>query len=371
MKFTCDTKELSKSCQIVARAVSTKSSVPLLGCIKFDAKDGHISLCGYNLEFGISTDIAVHGTVEEGTTLINAKTICAIVKTLPDGFTTIETQPNNIVTVKSGDAKFDICTMPAGEYPEIPNFNLQFTTNIKQKVLKDLIRQTIFAVADDNARPVYTGALFKIEEGRITTVGTDGYRLAKCHDTIDYHGKVFDFVVPKTTLADLSFLLSDEPSKTAAISVDSRHAIFEIGNYNIFTRLLEGEYMDYDKAIPSRYATEVQVDVQTVLESTERVSLVMNDKLRSPLKMAINHIHNRIEMSCATAFGTAKDALNANITGDELTIGFNSKYLADALKNVSCDEVRLRFNGPLSPMVVLPDSGDSFVFLVLPVRLKE
>ena len=157
----------------------------------------------------------------------------------------------------------------------------------------------------------------------------------------------------------------------ATISVDLRHAVFEVGDYEIFTRLLEGEFLDYSQAIPSKHSTETLIDVQSLLDSTERVSLIVNDKLRSPLRMEVNRSHNRIELSCSTVLGAAHDAINAEISGDALTIGFNGKYLSDALKNVDCDEVKLHFNGPLSPMVILPDDGDSFVFLVLPVRLRQ
>jgi DNA polymerase-3 subunit beta len=371
MKFTCNTKELSKACQTVSRAVATKATIPALECIKIEAKDSKIMLCGYNLELGMSTSIEAHGVSENGSILLDAKTICSIVKKLPDTFTTIEYESPNKVIISSGETKFEICSIDSKEYPELPSIDVQNSANIQQPVLKGMIQQTIFAVAESNAKPVHTGALFKIQEGSITVVGVDGYRLAKCHDKIDYSGKEFDFVVPKITLMEVCGLLSDDTAKMATISVDLRHAIFEIGDYEVFTRLLEGEFIEYDKMIPTEYKTEALTDVRSILDSTERVSLIVNDKLRSPLKMEVNHSRNRIELSCSTVLGAAHDALNAEISGDALTIGFNGKYLSDALKNVDCDEVKLHFSGPLAPMVILPDDGDSFVFLVLPVRLRQ
>lgn len=371
MKFTCNTKELSKACQTVSRAVATKATIPALECIKVEARENQIILCGYNLELGMSTAIEAHGTPEDGTVLLDSKTLCSIVKKLPDTFTTIEDAGTNKVIISSGETQFDICSMPADEYPNLPNIDVQNTADIQQPILKEMIHQTIFSVAENNAKAIFNGAFFKVECGGLTTAGTDGYRLAKCHNAIDYQGKGFDFVVPKATLLEVCGLLSDDEDKVATISVDLRHAIFEIGDYEIFTRLLEGEFIEYDKTIPTAYSTEALTDVQSILDSTERVSLIVNDKLRSPLTMDVNHSHNRIELSCSTVLGAAHDALNAEINGDALTIGFNGKYLSDALKNVDCDEVRLRFNGPLAPMVILPDEGDSFVFLVLPVRLKQ
>lgn len=371
MKFSCNTKELSKACQTVSRAVATKATIPALECIKVEANGNGIILCGYNLELGITTSIEAHGATEDGVILLDAKTICAIVKKLPDALTTIEDAGSNKVVISSGESKFEFCGMSAEEYPEMPKIDVQNTADIQQTVLKGMIQQTIFAVAESNSKPVHTGALFKIDSGSITTVGTDGYRLAKCHDKISYSGKKFDFVAPKTTLLEVCGLLSDDPKKMATVSVDLRHAIFEIGYYEIFTRLLEGDFVEYDKLIPTAYTTGALTDVQSILDSTERVSLIVNDKLRSPLRMEVNRSHNRIELSCSTVLGAAHDAINAEISGDALTIGFNGKYLSDALKNVDCDEVKLHFNGPLSPMVILPDDGDSFVFLVLPVRLKQ
>lgn len=372
MKFSCNTKELSKACQTASRAVATKATIPALECVKVEAKKNQIILCGYNLELGITTSIEAHGATEDGVILLDAKTICSIVKKLPDTFTTIENETINKVTISSGAARFEICGIPASEFPDFPTVDVQNSASIEQPVLKSMIRQTIFAVAENDAKPVHTGALLKIESGSITMVGVDGYRLAKCHEAISYSGNSFDFVVPKATLMEVSSLLSDDSDKVATISVDLRHGIFEVGDYEIFTRLLEGEFLEYENCIPKVHATEALVDVQSILDSVQRVSLIVNEKLRTPLKMSINDGEkNRIGLECSTALGAAHDTLNAEITGDGFTIGFNGKYLSDALKNVGCDEVRLQFNGPLSPMVILPDTGDSFLFLVLPVRLRQ
>lgn len=371
MKFTCNTKELSKACQTVSRAAATKASVPALEGIKIDVKGDKIRLCGYNLELGITTAMQADGNAEDGTTVLDAKTLCSIVKKLPDSSTTIESATAGKVTISSGAAQFEICGIPASEFPATPEIDIKSSVTLEQPILKSMIHQTIFAVAENDAKPVHTGALLEIESGSITMVGVDGYRLAKCHEAISYSGDSFDFVVPKATLMEISGLLSDDSNKMVTASVDLRHAIFEIGGYEIFTRLLEGEFLDYERCIPESHATEVLVDVKSMLDTVQRVSLIVNDKLRAPLRMSVNEDEkNRIGFECSTAIGAARDEVNAAVTGDALTIGFNGKYLSDALKNVDCDEVRLQFNGPLSSMVILPDAGDSFLFLVLPVRLK-
>ena len=372
MKFTCNTKELSKACQTVSKAAATRATVPALEGIKIEVKDDKIRLCGYNLELGITTALQVEGDAEDGMAVLDAKTICNIVKKLPDPSTTIDSVTAEKATISSGAAQFEICGIPASEFPDFPTVDVQNSASIEQSVLKSMIHQTAFAVAESGAKPIHTGALLKIESGSITMVGVDGYRLAKCHEAISYSGNSFDFVVPKETLMEVSSLLSDDSDKMATISVDLRHAIFEIGDYEIFTRLLEGEFLDYERCIPESHATEALVDVKSMLDTVQRVSLIVNDKLRSPLKMVVNEGEkNRIRFECSTTIGLARDELNAEISGDGLTAGFNGKYLSDALKNVGCDEVRLQFNGPLSPMTILPDTGDSFLFLVLPVRLRQ
>ena len=369
MKFTCDTKELSRACNTVSRAAATKASIPALEGIKIDIKGKEVRLCGYNLELGITTMLeSKGGSEEDGSVVLDAKMLCNIVKKLPNALTTIQADKKSTVTIKSGDSEFQLVYIPADKFPELPKIDEKSAISIPQAVFKEMIQQTIFAVADDAAKPIYTGALFKVEDGGLTMVGVDGYRLAKCHESIDYHGQPFDCVVPKKALLEISSLLDESGDKAVDISIGLRHAAFMIGNYVIFTRLLEGEFLDYEKAIPKSHATEIKVDVRTLVESVNRVALVVSEYLRSPIKM---HVGNgQIGLSCATFIGAASDTLDANISGDDLLIGFNHKYLSDALRNAGCDEVRLQLNGPLSPMVVLPNSGDSFVFLVLPVRLK-
>ena len=373
MKFTCETKPFSKACQTVSRAAATKASIPAIEGIKIEVKGETAYLCGYNLELGITTEVESRGECGDGAIVLGAKTLCGITKKLPGDFTEISVdEVHNSVEIKSGESAFQIMGIPASEFPEMPKISAEHSVSIKQSVMKQMIRQTIFAVADANSsRPLFTGALFKVESGSLTTVGVDGYRLAKCQQPISYSGESFDAVIPRAALAEVSGLLADDGDSEAALSVDSRHAIFIVNGYTIFSRLLEGEFLDYDTVIPRGYKTEALVDVEEMLQSVERVALVSSDRLHSPLRMAVSGTEgdHQISLDCNTAIGKAHDALKAEINGDSITIGFNDKYLSDALKNADCDEVKLQFSGPLNPMVILPDGGDSFVYLVLPVRL--
>lgn len=371
MKFACETKPFSRACQTVARASATRSSVPALEGIKIAAADGAVNLCGYNLELGIQTSLAPEGTFQGGAVVLDAKMLCGIVKKLPDPLVDISTGEKGNVTIISGDARYEIVGMSASDYPEISGVGEGKQAEIPQPTLKDMIGQTAFAIDENNmSRPVFSGALFNISDGVLTTVGTDGYRLAICKERIDCTGS-YDFVVPKNTLLEVAKLLEDDPDKSVRITVGARHASFTIGDYTVFTRLLEGEFLDYQKVIPTNYTTSTKISTRAFANSVDRVSIMVSDHLKSPIVCKFNHDDGAINLSCNTAIGAAADSVNAaEMVGGDLTIGFNDRYLLDALNHAGCDEVRLQLNGPLSPMAVLPDDGDSFLFLVLPVRLE-
>lgn len=371
MKFTCDTREFSSACQTVARGAVTRSSAPTLEGIKISADDGVVSLCGYNLELGITTRVEPESIVESGAAVLNAKMLCSIVKKLPGGIVEIGTDEKGNAAIASGDARYEIVGMSVDEYPEIPGVGEGKQAEIPQPTLRDMIGQTVFAIDENNmSKPVFSGALFDISDGVLTTVGTDDYRLAICKERIDCTGS-YDFVVPKNTLLEVAKLLEDDPDKSVRITVGARHASFTIGDYTVFTRLLEGEFLDYQKVIPTNYTTSTKISTRAFANSVDRVSIMVSDHLKSPIVCKFNHDDGAINLSCNTAIGRAADSAKADeMVGGDLTIGFNDHYLLDALNHADCDEVQLQLNGPLSPMVVLPDDGDSFLFMVLPVRLK-
>jgi DNA polymerase III, beta subunit len=370
MKFTCETKLLSKACQTVAMASATRAGVPALEGIKIDVKDGNATLCGYNLELGITTALGSNGECEDGSIVLDAKMLCNMAKKMPDFLTTIATDEKGIATVSSGESKFEVVGIPAGEFPELPKVDEKSSISITQPILKGMIQQTVYAVSDSDCRPVHTGAQFTISGGELTVVGLDGYRLAICKETVDYSGAPLDFVVPKNALSEISKLLSNSADDMASISVGTRHAAFTIGDYTVFTRLLEGEFLDWRKAIPKECSTSLKVDTKSFKESVERVGIMISGRVNSPIISEFSSADGTITVSSNTAVGRASDSISAEISGADVKIGFNNKYLIDALSHAECDEVRLQLNGPLSPMVVSPDDGDSFLFLVLPVRMK-
>lgn len=367
MKFVCSTSELSEACLNVQRAVSTKTSIPAVEGILIKAQDNEVQLTGYDLELGINTKIP--STVEQnGDIIINARILCDILKKLPGETVSFESDSRNMATIVSGNAKYSLIGMDASEYPELPSVSGVSPVIMNQGILKDMVRQTIFAVAVNDSKVVHTGVKFEIADKIIRLVAIDGFRLAVRKEEIDYEGEELSFIVPAKTLSEIMKLMTDD-SAEISLGIGKRHIVFEVSGYSVVSRLLEGEFLNYKSAIPSTCSTTVRVNTKDMINSIDRASLIISEKYKSPIKCIFDE--NTIKLSSVTSLGTASDCVNAQIDGKSLEIGFNNKYLTDALRVADTDEVRFRLNGPLSPIVILPPEGDSFLFLVLPVRIKS
>ncbi len=366
MRITCNRHDLNDAVLNVQRAVSTKSSVPALEGILLKAAENQITLCGYDLELGMTTQI--NATVEErGNIVLGARLFGDIVRRLPGDTVTLSVDQKNITTIVSGPAEFSIVGIPAEEYPELPSITEESSIKLASNVLKSMIRQTIFSVAESDAKPIHTGTLFELEKDHIRLVSVDGYRLAMREEIAKCEVET-NFVVPGKTLSEVLKLLNDDDSELE-ILIGRRHIMFQIGSYCVISRLLEGEFLDYRAAIPAPSTTELFVSTRAFIDSVERVSLLITDRLKSPVRCRFEE--NEIKVSCSTAIGRANDQIEAKISGNAVEMGFNNRYLLDALRNSEGDEVRVQLNGALSPMKILPREGDSFLFLVLPVRLKS
>lgn len=366
MKIVCSRQQLVEAVSNVQRAVSTKSSVPALEGILLRTSGGEVTLCGYDLELGMTTSI--ESSVEEsGSVVLSARLFADIVRRLPGERVSLTIDEKNITTIKSGASEFSIVGIPAGEYPDMPAISGDDSVTLPQHLLKGMIRQTIFAVAESDAKPIHTGTLFEIGEGRIRLVSVDGYRLAMREEAAGGDAEL-SFVVPGKTLSEVSKLLSDEEEDELELRVGRRHIQFRIGSYCVISRLLEGEFLDYRAAIPQSSTTEMIANTREFISSVERVSLLITDRLKSPLRCQFGD--GEIHLSCSTAIGRASDQFEAAITGAPVEMGFNNRYLLDALRNSEGDEVKIQLNGPLSPMKVMPREGSDYLFLVLPVRLK-
>lgn len=365
MKIKCDRRKLIEGISKVQGAVGTNSTLPALEGILFSAGNGYLTLTGYNMEMGITT--AIEATVEKpGEIILSARYFSEIVKKMPEEDISIQVDDNLMCTVKSGYSKFSIVGMAANEFPELPALSDGISFSFNSELLENMIRMTRFAVAKTDDKPMYTGILFQLEQGKITMVAVDGYRLAIRKEAITNELEL-KFIVPEKTLSEILKLLPEQDEKIQ-ISVGKRHIIFEIGHILVVSRLLEGEFIDYKTAVPPNHTTCVFVETKTLLESIDRVALLINDRAKVFIKCIFDE--NQIKASCESAIGNADDRIDAEIEGDRIEIGFNSRYLLDALRAVETDRVRIEMSGPLSPIKILPPEGNDFLFLVLPVRIK-
>ncbi len=368
IQLTCDRQQLVEAVSNVQRAVSSKSSVPALEGILLKAESDGMTLCGFDLELGMTTRLSARVS-EKGSVILSARLFSDIIRRMPGDLVKLTVDDKNVTTIESGASEFSIAGMGAEEYPELPSVSGVGEFQIPNGLLKGMIRQTIFAVADSDAKPIHTGTLFELSGGKLRLISVDGYRLALREETLSTEGseEELSFVVPGKTLSEVMKLLPEDED-SAGIQVGRRHILFTIGNYTVISRLLEGEFLDYRSAIPSACQTEVKANTREFINSVERVSLLITDRLKSPIRCVFGE--DSIHLSCSTAIGRANDQFSASIEGAGLEMGFNNRYLLDALRNTEGDEVRIQLNGPLSPMKIMPPQGDSYLFLVLPVRLK-
>ena len=366
MKFECNRSKLTEAVTNVQRAVSSKSTMPALEGILIKTEDNKITLFGYDLDICITTSIQ-GVTVKEGAAIITAKLFSEIIRKLPEETITIEVDEKNIVYISSGKVDYKIIGLPASDYPEIPIIRSSDAINIDGEILSSMIRQTIYAVSDKDIKPAHKGSLFEIENGSIRVVSVDGYRLAIRTEKIAYNGEK-TFIVPGKSLLEVTKLINENTESIDIIS-SGRHIIFKIGDYSVISRLIEGEFMNYKTSIPSVHSTELKVNTRKFINTIERMSLLLTDKMKSPIRCYIDD--NLIQTTCNTPLGQAKDELDVVMNGENVEIGFNNKFLLDALRYSETDEVRLQLNGALSPMVVTPTEGDSFLFLLLPMRITK
>lgn len=367
MKIICDSAELSKACMNVQRTVSNKSTIPALEGILIEAADGKVKLTGYDLEVGSVIVISCE-TAIEGRVVLNAKNLCDILRMVPEDVVSIECDERNICRIKSGETEYSIIGTSADEYPELPSLSKFSPVTVRQAVLKDMIKKTIFSVSTGERNPVHTGVKFEITQGRIVLVAVDGARLAVRREDIEYNAEEngeLQFVVPSKTLNEIIKLSSDDESEIE-IRVGDRHIIFKIDEYEIVSRLLEGNFLNYKSAIPLTHATRILVPTRRLIECIERTSLIITDK-SSPVRCVVEN--GIMKFSSVTAIGTANDKMAADIEGKNIEIGFNNRFVLDCLKACDVDEIKIEMSSSNQPITFAPLEGDSFFFLVLPVRI--
>ena len=287
MKFVCDREILSQACLNVQRAVSVKTSIPAVECIYLKAEENSLTLTGYDLEFGIYTTIGA-GVEEEGGILINAKILTDILRKLPGDTVSIESDERHLANIESGESKYSIAGLDPEEYPELPSVTGGMPVCLVQGLLKEMVRQTIYAASlTDTNKVIHTGLKFEISENLLTLVAVDGFRLAVRREAVEYEGEELSFVVPAKTMAEAVKLFFDE-EESVSIGLGKRHIVLEIGEYKVVSRLLECDFLNYKSTLPTSASAKVSVKSRELIESTERTSLIISDRLTTPLRCFFN-----------------------------------------------------------------------------------
>ena len=367
MKLTCEKYLLQNACSVASRAAASKSPIPALEGLLLEA-GADLKITGYDLKEGIYTRIAAD-IAGSGAVVVGARLFGEMIRRLPDGMVTITVDDNNSVNVKCGKSEFNFMGMDAEDYPEIPNVEGLNRISLPQKILRSMIGQTIFAVADNDVRPIYTGSLFEVIDQTLTVVSVDGYRLAKRCETIE-SGELENcsFVVPGSALSDVERICGDG-DESVSIAVGDKHISFSIGETVVISRRLEGEFLNYRRSIPENFRYNIKVDRAELMAVIDRVSLIISEKNSNPIHVVVGD--SRIDCFCVTSVGKAEDVCVCEGSGDDLEIGFNDRYLMDALKAAGKDELLLCLNTASSPCVIKSaDGDDKFTYMILPVRLR-
>lgn len=367
MKFSCEKSLLQEAISIASRAVTTRSTIALLEGLRITADD-QLTLAGYDLSIGIKTTVEAD-VVEPGEIILSAKLIGDIVRKLPDDIIWFETNADLMTTIKCGRAVFNLIAQSSENYPALPEVDDAREIELPQKTLKSLINQTVFAVSDNMAKPIHTGCLFETADSRLTVVGVDGFRLAIRRASLpEMPAEELRFVVGGAALREIERILSEEEEETVLICPGENHILFRIGRTELVARLIAGEFLNYNAAVPTDLPFTVSVDTRQMIQTLERVSLLVSEKLKNPVRIRFDG--DVMKMTCITQIGKSYDECQIGGTIDDLEIGFNSRYLLEAFRAAGEDAVRLSVKGALSPIVLTPIEGDAFTYLVLPVRLK-
>ena len=368
MKFSCEKVLLQNAITVASRAVAPKSSIPALEGLLLHA-DSELTVSGYDMKTGIRTRVSADVT-EGGDIVLNARLFGDIIRRMPDDVVTFTADDKMMVHLSCGDADFDILGLSAADYPDMPEVEDEYSVSIQQKVLRAMIEEVAFAVSTNESRPVHTGALFEIADAGLTMVAVDGFRLAVRREPLEkIEGGSFSFVAPGGALNEVKSICGDTED-LAAVTLGKRHILFEVGSTELICRRLEGEFLDYKNAIPRKNPITVIADTKALIGSIDRVSVVISDKLKSPVRCIFDH--DKVLLSAKTGNGEAKDVCRLSGDGNGLEIGFNNRYLMEALRYAPADTVKIELNTGVSPAIIVPTEGEeNFLYMVLPVRLKS
>lgn len=366
MRIICSKSNLVKGVGTVSKAVPSKTTMPILECILIDATTDVIKLTANDMELGIQTEID-GDIVEHGMIAIDAKIFSEIVRKLPDNDVVIETNANLQTTIVCEKAKFDISGKPGEEFSYLPVIEKEESIEISQFTLKEVIRQTIFSIADTESNKLMTGELFEIKNNILRVVSLDGHRISIRKIALKDNVNDKKLVVPGKTLIEVSKILSGEAESMVNISYTNNHIVFEFDQTIVVSRLIEGEYFKIDQMLSSDYDTKVRINKKELLSCIDRATLLIKEGDKKPI--IINIEDEMMELKIKSQIGSMNEEIMINKEGKDLLIGFNPKFLIDALRVIDDEEVTLYLMNAKAPCFI-KDEAENYIYLILPVNFN-
>ncbi|MDO4608576.1 MAG: DNA polymerase III subunit beta [Clostridia bacterium] len=368
MKIRVERSLLLDAVLKMQKTVGSKSSMPVLEGILFSAEKGLLTLSSYNLEMGMKKEIYA-SCEEEGDIVINARLLADILRKLRGLDVIIESDERLVCHIKSGEASFDIMGMQASDYPEMPSLVEGENLIINGESFCEMVKGTIFAVSQiEGTRPILTGINISVKDGILQFVAIDGFRLAIRRQKINIENNI-EFIVSGKALNEVVKLI-DENSENIEIKVGKRLILFKISGYVFIARLLEGEFVNFEKIIPNEYNQKTTLNCSEMIDSVERVSLLINDNFSTPIRCAFST--EELIISCSTALGRAKEKMSIELFGENFEMGLNSRYLLEALKASETEKINFKFNGANAGVTITPadEENNEMLYLIMPMRLK-
>ncbi len=368
MKIKINREDLLDAINIVSKAVSNRTTISILECVLITADNEGVRLLANDLELGIETKNIEADVIENGSVAIEAKIFSDIIRRFPDGEVLISTDSNNIATIKCNKSDYKILGQNGDEFPPLPIVDKQNGVSIPCGVLRNMIRQTNFSVSTDETRGPLTGQLFLLENGVLNLTSTDGFRISVRN--MEYDGEnVLKAVIPGKTLNEISKILPSDEEDTAFIYAGEKHILFELNSCTIVSRVLDGEFINYENIFTKDCTSLVGINKAELLDAIERSSLISKDVKKNPVRLTIDE--GLLVISSTTDMGTAHEEISIELDGQPIDIAFNPRYLVDVLKVIDEDRISLKMTTPLSPCIIVSDENVNFKYLVLPLRIKK
>ncbi len=365
MKLVCSKSNLLNGVQIVSRAVPNKTTMSILECILIDASNGIITLTANDMDMGIET--VIEGDIVEGGVIaLDAKIFLEIVRKLPDSFITIETDASYKTLITCEKARFTIVGKSGEDFSYLPMVEKEESILISQFALKEMVRQTIFSISDNDNNKLMTGELFEINGDELKIVSSDGHRISIRKIALREvygHRKV---IVPGKTLNEVSKILPGGADSDVTVYFTEKHIVFEFDNTVVVSRLIEGEYFSIDRMLSGDYETKVKVNKRELLDCIDRATLLTREGDRKPI--VINITDECMELKIDSALGSMNEEIDIEKQGRDLMIGFNPKFLIDALRVIDDEEADLYMVNPKAPCFI-KNEEESYIYLILPVSL--